>query len=73
MVWVPSPPPNPVSDYRVIVHRSARPIRQKFWVTIVAANGQTLFHSEQLKSLEYAKTLAHQTTEALDGNFIDLT
>lgn len=62
-----------MSDYRLVVNRSKRLIGQRFWVTIIAANGQTLFHSEQYKSQNYARELAHQFAELVDGNYIDLT
>jgi hypothetical protein len=63
-----------VSDFRVIVKRSPRRIAQRFHVTIVdAGNGRTLFTSENLKNLIYARELAHRTAAALDGNYIDAT
>jgi uncharacterized protein YegP (UPF0339 family) len=62
-----------VSDYRVIVKRSPAKLRQRFHVTIVAANGKTLFTSENLKNLGYARKLAEETAQALDGNLVDLT
>lgn len=65
--------PATLSDYRIVVNRSAKIVRQRFWVSIVAANGKTLFHSEQYKSQNYAREIAHQIAAALDGNYIDLT
>ena len=62
-----------MSDWRVVVQRSKRLIGQRFWISIAAANGQTLFHSEMLKNQVYARQLAQRITEALDGNYIDLT
>jgi hypothetical protein len=62
-----------VSDYRVIVKRSPAKIRQRFHVTIVAGNLKTLFTSENLKNLGYARKLAEDTAQALDSNLIDLT
>jgi hypothetical protein len=62
-----------VSDFRVIAHRSGRVIRQKFYVTIVAANGETLFTSEQYRDRDYAVELGQEFAAKLDGNFIDAT
>jgi hypothetical protein len=63
-----------VSDYRVVVKRSPRRLAQRFHVAIVdAGNGKTLFTSENLRSVTYARELAHRTAAALDGNFIDAT
>lgn len=62
-----------MSDFRVIAHRSGRLIRQKFYVTIVAANGETLFTSEQYRDRDYAVDLGQRFAAKLDGNFINAT
>jgi hypothetical protein len=63
-----------VSDYRVLLKRSPRRIRQRYHVTIVdAGNGRTLFTSENLTNRAYALKLAERMAEALRGALIDLT
>jgi hypothetical protein len=48
-------------------------IRQRFYVTIVAANGETLFTSEQYRDKSYAIELGQRFAAKLDGNFINAT
>lgn len=61
-----------MSDYRILVKRSPRRIKQRFHVTVVdAGNGRTLLHSENLRDLSYARRLAQRLTHDLDGIFID--
>jgi uncharacterized protein YegP (UPF0339 family) len=62
-----------VSDFRIVANRSGRLIRQKFYVTIVAANGETLFTSEQYRDKSYAIELGQRFAAKLDGNFINAT
>jgi hypothetical protein len=62
-----------VSDYRVIVKRSPAKLRQRFHVTIVAANGKTLFTSENYRNKAHAMDLAERMAGVMDGNLIDLT
>ena len=62
-----------MSAYKVIAERSGRIIKQKFYVRIVASNGETLFHSEMYKNKDYAKALAQTWAGYCDGNFIDAT
>lgn len=57
----------------MIAHRSNRVIRQKFYVTIVGANGKTLFISEMLRNKDYAIALGQKFATKLDGNFINAT
>ena len=42
-------------------------------MTIVAANGRTLFHSENLKDHRYALELGQTMAGLLDGTLIDET
>ena len=62
-----------MSDFRIVAQRSGRMIRQKFYVTIVAANGETLFTSEQYRDKSYAIELGQRFAAKLDGNFINAT
>jgi hypothetical protein len=63
-----------MSDYKVLANRSSKPLlKQKFYVTIVAANGETLFTSERYRDKDYAVELAHTWAGYCDGNFIDAT
>jgi hypothetical protein len=62
-----------VSDYRVIAHRSNKIVRQKFYVTIVGANGEPLFHSEMLRDKSYAVELGQKVAVKLGGDFINAT
>lgn len=48
-------------------------LRQKFYVLIVAANGETLFTSEMLRDRSYAVELGQRFAAKLDGNFINAT
>lgn len=66
--------PRKVSDYRVIAHRSSKPLlKQKFYVTIVAANGEPLFTSERYRDKDHAIELAQTWAGICDGNFVDET
>lgn len=67
-----------MSDYRVYAKRSGkahlrRGMRDKFYVTIVAANGEPLFTSEMLANGSYAVELGQRFAALLDGNFINAT
>lgn len=62
-----------MSDFRIVAQRSGRMIRQKFYVTIVAANGETLFTSEQYRDKSHAIELGQRFAAKLDGNFINAT
>jgi hypothetical protein len=62
-----------VSDYRVLAKRSSKRLKQRFYVTIVAANGRALFKSEMYRDRNYAVELGQRIAASLDGNFINLT
>jgi hypothetical protein len=62
-----------VSDYRVFAKRSSKLLKQRFYVTIVAANGRSLFKSEMYRDRNYTVELGQRIAAALDGNFVNLT
>lgn len=62
-----------MSDYRIYAKRSAKRLRQKFYVTIVASNGEKLFTSELYRDKDHAVTLGQTFAARLDGNFVNAT
>jgi hypothetical protein len=61
-------------EYRVIANRSAVPmLKQKFYVTIVAVNGETLFTSERYRDKNYAVELGRTWAELCGGVFVNAT
>ena len=62
-----------VSDYRIVVHRSDKVVRQRFYVTIIAANGEPLWTSEMFRDKDYAIEFANRWAAITDGNMIDET
>jgi hypothetical protein len=62
-----------VSDYRIVVKRSPRRIRQKFYVVCVAANGETEWHSELYRDKDYAVSFGEKWAAITDGNLINST
>lgn len=62
-----------MSDYIVRVRESRKVLRQRYFVTIQAGNGEPLFHSEMLKNPTYALELGQKFAALLDGNLIDET
>lgn len=66
-------PDDPVSDYKVIAGRSKKKLKQRFFVTIVASNGEKLFTSEMFRDRSYAVELGQRFAAKLDGNFINAT
>lgn len=66
-------PGNSVSDYKVYAKRSAKRLKQKFYVIIVASNGEKLFTSELYRDRSYAVELGQRFAAKLDGNFVNAT
>lgn len=62
-----------MSDFRIIAQKSGRVIRQRYFVTIVSANGEKLFTSEMLRDRSYAVELGQRFAAKLDGNFVNAT
>jgi hypothetical protein len=62
-----------VSDYRVYARRSVKRLKQRFYVTIVASNGEKLFTSELYRDKDHAVKLGQIFAARLDGNFINAT
>ena len=62
-----------MSDYRIIVKRSPRRIRQKFWVVCTAVNGETIWRTETYRDKDHAIATGHEWAGYCDGNFIDAT
>jgi hypothetical protein len=61
-------------DYRVIANRSAVPmLKQKFYVTIVAVNGETLFTSERYRDKDHAVEMGRTWAKLCDGVFVNAT
>lgn len=64
-----------MSDFRVYVKRSDAPgaKEQPFYVTLVAANGETLMTSERYVNRLHAVSLAEDMAARYDANLIDET
>jgi uncharacterized protein YegP (UPF0339 family) len=62
-----------VSDYRVYAKRSVKRLKQRFYVSIVASNGEKLFTSELYRDRDHAVKLGQAFAAQLDGNFVNLT
>jgi hypothetical protein len=62
-----------VSDYIIRVRRSRKKLKQRYYVTIQAGNGEPLFHSEQLTNRGYALELGTKIAGALDATRVDET
>ena len=62
-----------MSDYRIVVQRTGRIIRQKFYVTAVAANGETIWTTELYRDKDHALEVAQTWAGYCDGNLINAT
>ena len=61
------------SVYRVVAKRSRKVTGQRFYVTIVAGNGETLFHSEMYRDHDHAIETAKAWAKICKGTFVDAT
>lgn len=62
-----------MSDYRIVVQRSPRLLRQRFFVTCIATNGEPEWHSEMYRDKDYALEFGQKWATITDGNLIDET
>ena len=62
-----------MSDYRVIAKRSRKVTGQRFYVSIVAANGESIFTSEMYRNRDHAVKTAQDFAKLLKGSFVNVT
>ena len=62
-----------MSDYRIVVQRSDKVLRQRFYVVCLAANGESEWHSEMYRDKDYAIEFGQKWAAITDGNLIDET
>ena len=61
------------SEYRVVAKRSRKVTGQRFFVSIVAGNGEPLFRSEMYRDKDHAVETAQTFAKLLKGTFVNAT
>ena len=57
----------------MIAKRARKPLGQRFYVTVVAGNGETLLTSEMYRDRDYAVEKGKEYAKLFKGGFVDAT